>query len=437
VSEGRVTAVASIDIFRLNGRPVATGVVVVLRDRDCLTSTADAASAFLLLDPEAVEPRRLSDLLLGTDRITFGTAPDNVCRLSDPSVSQHHAVVWREEGRLWVTDLGSTNGTVVDDRRIAGQVALTPGSRLWIGRLPFVVDDACRDGRPATTASIDIRFEGVSVEIAGKLRLRDVSLTIRQGEMVGVLGPSASGKSTLLRALAGQQRIASGDIVVNGRSIVRGQPERHWFEGLVGFGRDTQEVGFVQQIDLLQPELTVREILQFAARQMGLPAAEARASADRAGELCNLGTLLERTAISGTGAMNLSGGQLKRVCVALEVLRQPRVLVLDEPTTGQDPKNTDDLMRLFRRLAQEGVTLLMSTHDLRSLAYFDKVIAVTLGHLAYFGPPEGLTRHFATDTAEDVYGLLPDREDRLAEAAALADTFRATVLHREHCGVPR
>jgi len=192
----------------------------------------------------------------------------------------------------------------------------------------------------------------------------------------------------------------------------------------------------VQQIDLLQPELTVREILQFAARQMGLPAAEARARADRAGELCNLGTLLERTAISGTGAMNISGGQLKRVCVALEVLRQPRVLVLDEPTTGQDPKNTDDLMRLFRRLAQEGVTLLMSTHDLRSLAYFDKVVAVTLGHVAYFGPPEGLTRHFATSTAEDVYSLLPDREDRLAEAAALADAFKKTGLHREHCGAP-
>ena len=141
----------------------------------------------------------------------------------------------------------------------------------------------------------------------------------------------------------------------------------------MGFREETYEVGFVQQIDLVQPGLTVREILEFAARHMGLQAAEAEQRAAKAGELCNLGPLMDRVAQLGNGQLNLSGGQLKRVCVAIEVLRQPRILVLDEPTTGQDPKNTDDLMNLFRSLAQDRVTLLMSTHDLRNLALFDKV----------------------------------------------------------------
>jgi len=213
----------------------------------------------------------------------------------------------------------------------------------------------------------------------------------------------------------------------------RGDGQWSWFTSLMGYRSETYEVGFVQQIDLLQAELTVREVLEFAARHMGHPAPEARGRAERAGEQCNLGPLMDRVALFGNGQLNLSGGQLKRVCVAVEVLREPRILVLDEPTTGQDPKNTDDLMNLFRALAQSGVTLLMSTHDLRNLALFDKVIVLCLGHLVYYGPPDGFASHFGAPTAEDVYASLPDREDRLAEAEALGRTFRTTSLYKRYC----
>jgi ABC-2 type transport system ATP-binding protein len=122
--------------------------------------------------------------------------------------------------------------------------------------------------------------------------------------------------------------------------------------------------------------------------------------------------------------------------VALEVLRQPRILVLDEPTTGQDPKNTDDLMHLFRSLAQEGVTLLISTHDLRNLPLFDKVAVLCLGRLVYFGIPSLLPAHFGVETAEQVYASLPDREERMPEADALERQFRATSLFRQYCEAP-
>lgn len=419
----------------LNRAPLTPGAPVALRDKDHVAVAGEPDAVFVFLDPDAVEPRALSDVLLGADRITIGTAADNSCRLGDPSLSRHHATVWREGAALMVRDLGSANGTMVDNRRVTNGCALSQGSRVWFGRLPFVVDAACWSASRSPAIAVDIRFAKVSVEIAGKLRLQGVSFGVRQGELVGLLGPSASGKSTLLRALAGQARMASGDIYVNGRPVRGGGRGGEWYRDLLGFGPDTNDVGFVQQIDLLQPELTVREILQFAARHMGLGVTEARRRTDRAGEQCNLGPLMDRVAIAGSGQMNLSGGQLKRVCVAIEVLRQPRVLVLDEPTTGQDPKNTKDLMDLFRALAQSGVTVLMSTHDLGTLAAFDKVTALCLGHLAYFGPPEEFASYFGAPTPEHVYASLPDREDKLADAARLAERFRASTLYTKFCRV--
>jgi ABC-type multidrug transport system ATPase subunit/pSer/pThr/pTyr-binding forkhead associated (FHA) protein len=422
----------------LNLEEVAVEKATALKDRDLITFAGAESSAFLFLDPREIPVRPLSDLLMGADRVSIGSAPDNLCRLVEPSISRHHAVIWREGGDLFVRDLDSSNGTYVNDRRVFASERLTPQCRVSLGRQPFVADESCWNGGATGTRGlgVDVRFIGVSVRIAGRLRLRDVSMGVARGEMIGLLGPSASGKSTLLKTLAGQYRVAAGDVYVNGRAMSRDAGRWSWLASMMGFRGETYEVGFVQQHDLVQPELTVREILAYAGRHMGLAAAEAEARADRTGKLCNLGPLMNRVAQQANGQLNLSGGQLKRVCVAIEVLREPRILVLDEPTTGQDPKNTDDLMQLFRSLAQQGVTLLMSTHDLRNLALFDKVCVLCLGHLVYYGPPDGFAAHFDAATAELVYGSLPDREDRSSEAESLARTFRATPLYRQYCEAP-
>jgi ABC-type multidrug transport system ATPase subunit len=322
----------------------------------------------------------------------------------------------------------------VNGRRILDIERLEPGVAFSLGRLPFVADAACwHSNRAATPASVDVRFVGVSVEIAGKLRLRKVSLAAGQGEMVGLLGPSASGKSTLLKVLAGQYRLVEGEMYVNGRPLSQNQSRWNWFTSLMGFRGEDYQVGFVQQHDLVQAELTVREILEYAARQMGMKHLDAAQAAQTAGDLCNLGPLMDRVAQRSTGQLNMSGGQLKRICVALEVLRQPKILVLDEPTTGQDPKNTDDLMHLFRSLAQKGVTLLLSTHDLRNIELFDKVAVLCLGYLVYYGPPREFPSHFNAGSPEEVYRSLPDREGMIDESQRLAEKFKASAQYRQFC----
>ena len=422
-------------IIHRNLEPVASGSVVPLRDKDLITFPDATDVSVLFLDPRRVHERNLSDLLADTDRITVGTSVDSSCRIVDPSLSRAHAEIWREGGEVFVKDLSSRNGTSVNGRRVFDTERISRGSRVTLGRLPFIADPACWEPSLGVAPAIDVRFVGVSVDIAGKRRLHAVSLGVGHGEMVGLLGPSASGKSTLLKALSGEQRIAGGEMYVNGRPMLRNEGRWSWFTSLMGYRGEAYEVGFVQQIDLIQPDLTIREILEYAARHMGLSVDDSRRRAAEAGAMCNLGPLMDRVALLGNGKMNLSGGQLKRVCVAVEILRQPRILLLDEPTTGQDPKNTDDLMKLFRSVAQSGVTLLMSTHDLRNLVVFDKVAALCLGRLVYYGSPTSFASYFGAQTAEEVYESLPDREERQAEAEALADRFKKTTHYRQFCEV--
>jgi ABC-type multidrug transport system ATPase subunit/pSer/pThr/pTyr-binding forkhead associated (FHA) protein len=419
-----------------NLEPVSPSSIVPLRDKDLITFPDSPDVTVLFLDPRKVHERNLSDLLADADRITVGTAAANSCRIIDPSLSRAHAEIWRDGGELYVKDLNSRNGTTVNGRRVFDTERIAKGSRLALGRLPFVADPACWEPSLAGAPAIDVRFAGVSVDIAGKRRLHSVSLGVGHGEMVGLLGPSASGKSTLLKALSGEQRIATGEMYVNGRPLRPNEGRWNWFSSLMGYRGEAYEVGFVQQIDLIQPDLTIREILEYAAQHMGLSDDAARKRAIDAGTMCNLGPLMDRVALLGSGKMNLSGGQLKRVCVAVEILRRPRILLLDEPTTGQDPKNTDDLMKLFRSVAQSGVTLLMSTHDLRNLVVFDKVAALCLGRLVYYGPPTSFASYFGAQSAEEVYESLPDREERQEEAKALADRFRETMQYRQYCEVP-
>jgi ABC-type multidrug transport system ATPase subunit/pSer/pThr/pTyr-binding forkhead associated (FHA) protein len=419
-----------------NLEPVLPQSIVALRDKDLISFPDAPDVSAMFLDPRRVHERNLSDLLADADRITIGTASSNSCRLIDPSLSRAHAEIWRDGAELFVKDLGSRNGTTLNGRRMFDVERIEKGNRLTLGRLPFVADAPCWDASLPVAPAIDVRFVHVCVDIAGKRRLHSVSLGVGHGEMVGLLGPSASGKSTLLKALSGEQRIAAGEMYVNGRPLRPNEGRWNWFSSLMGYRGEAYEVGFVQQIDLIQPDLTIREILEYAAQHMGLTGDAARTRAANAGTMCNLGPLMDRVAILGNGKMNLSGGQLKRVCVAVEILRRPRILLLDEPTTGQDPKNTDDLMKLFRTVAQSGVTLLMSTHDLRNLAVFDKVAALCLGRLVYYGPPSSFASYFGAHSAEEVYESLPDREERHEEARALADRFKETVQYRQYCEVP-
>jgi ABC-type multidrug transport system ATPase subunit len=223
--------------------------------------------------------------------------------------------------------------------------------------------------------------------------LTQVSARFPRGEVCALLGPSGSGKTTLVRAVAGMAPATAGSL--------------HW-ENLDLETEDlpASQIGYVPQFTISQENLTARENVIHAIR-LRVGGLRGREMETRADELLALTGL---TAAAGTLSKHLSGGQKRRLALAMELVSEPPLLLCDEVTSGLDARSEREILELLRRIAREGDrVVLVVTHGLRDLQHFDKVAVLSAGHLAYLGPPDTLAHYFRADKAEDVFEVLPAR----------------------------
>ena len=316
--------------------------------------------------------------------VTFGRRADARVALDRPLVSALHAAVGVERGRVVVRDLGSMAGTFVDGRRIERPVEIGPGSLVQVGDRRFRLSADARALEPVDTSADSIEAVGVAVDAAGRRLLDDVSLVVEPGEMVAIMGPSGAGKSTLLSVLNGQLTPAAGRIVIGGLDL------HEHFELFRG------RIGYVPQDDILHADLTVWQALWYAAR-LRLPRDMsddeiARRIREVLAQLGLQGT--ENTRVGDQRKRGVSGGQRKRVNLAMELLTDPPILVLDEPTSGLSSTDTISVLELLRSLADSGKTILVTIHQPSLEAYrkFDAVAVIArdastrqVGRLAWFG----------------------------------------------------
>jgi ABC-type multidrug transport system ATPase subunit len=259
-------------------------------------------------------------------------------------------------------------------------------------------------------ARLDVRSLGQRA--AGRQLLSAVTFTVLPGETVGLLGPSGSGKSTLLKACCGLNRPAEGKVLLDGEALHANREA--W----------RTRLGYVPQDDILHTELTVRRAVGYAARLRlppVLPAAERDALVARA---------IERVGLSERADVRiarLSGGQRKRASVAVELLANPSILFLDEPTSGQDPHLEATMTQLFRTLAADGTTVVVTTHAMASLELLDLVVVLAGGMLVYVGPPEALLDHFQVRAYEGVFRRLTEDAP-----ATWASRYRRSPLHQAY-----
>jgi ABC-type multidrug transport system ATPase subunit len=226
----------------------------------------------------------------------------------------------------------------------------------------------------------------------GHAAVDNISFSIEEGKLVGILGASGSGKTTLLNLMSGMQKPSAGSVRINGLDVIK---DNSSLEGIFGY---------VPQDDLLIEDLTVFENLYFAACQCFKDKSKDEITALVDHTLSNLGLLEKRNLKVGSPFNKIiSGGQRKRLNIALELIREPLVLFLDEPTSGLSSRDSENLMDLLRDLTLKGKLIYTVIHQPSSEIFkmFDKVIILDQGGcLAYFGNPVDSVIYFKTLDAQ-------------------------------------
>ncbi|WP_199832268.1 FHA domain-containing protein [Streptomyces pactum] len=330
----------------------------------------------------------------------IGRALENELVVSDLQVSRNHAEFHATpDGRMEIRDLGSHNGTYVNGQPIAkgGSQLLGPTDVVGVGHSTFrIVGDRLEEFVDTGEVSFSARHLTVTVD-GGKQILKDVSFGVPEKSLIAVIGPSGSGKSTLLKALTGYRPADQGEVLYDNRNLYK------------QFAELRQRIGLVPQDDILHKELTVKKALKYAAK-LRFPADTT--AAERDARIDEVLRELKLDIHKDKKVTSLSGGQRKRVSVALELLTKPSLIFLDEPTSGLDPGMDRDVMQLLRGLADDGRTVLVVTHSVAELAICDKLLVMAPGgSVAYFGPPEEALNFFGYDTWADVFSAFENYRD--------------------------
>jgi ABC-type multidrug transport system ATPase subunit len=313
-------------------------------------------------------------------------------------VSRRHAELRKAvQGGYEIVDLGSHNGTYRNGQRITATM-VTESDVIGIGLATFrLVGDELQQF--IDTGDVSLNARGLTVRLpSGKVILDDVSFPLGERCLLGVIGPSGAGKSTLLGALTGMRPATAGSVLYDGRDLYTDYAElRH-------------RIGLVPQENILHTQLSARRALRYAA-ELRFP--QDTSSAERERRIGEVLGELSLTAHADTRASSLSGGQQKRVNVALELLTKPSLLFLDEPTSGLDPGLDMSVMEMMSGLAGDGRTVIVVTHSVANLNICDRLLVlVPGGKVAYFGPPADGLRHFGQPGWAQVFRAFEAEPDR-------------------------
>lgn len=213
--------------------------------------------------------------------------------------------------------------------------------------------------------------------------LRDVSVDLPAGKVIGFIGPSGAGKTTLIRSIVGRQKLSSGSIDIFGTPA--------------GDKKLRNSVSYMTQEVSVYGDLTVTENVEYFATMSGVPRKQLRGEVKRVIDIVNLNSQ------AGQVVDSLSGGQKQRVSLAIALLGSPKLMVLDEPTVGLDPLLREQLWSLFRKVAHQGTTLIISSHVMDEAERCDELLLIRDGQILADGTPKELCERTHTHTVDESF----------------------------------
>lgn len=337
--------------------------------------------------------------------------------LDSPQVSRRHLQIFRQKDAFVVRDLDSTNGTFCNGQPISGDSVLNDGDLLNIGPYRFLFARGVLN-RSLDDDSVRIDVLNLSKTANRQTILHNVTFTILPHEFVAIVGGSGAGKTTLLDAISGVRPASSGAVLYN---------KANYYHQMEVYRSST---GYVPQDDLVPVDLSVYQALYFAAC-LRLPRDTSKQEIEaRLEELLDELDLSDRRDVP---IRRLSGGQRKRVSIGAELISRPSLFFLDEPTSGLDPGLETRTMRLLRKLADQGRTVVLITHATQNLALCDQILFLTEGgYVAFYGTPAEALTYFEVASFADIYVRLEQEGSPLEWEAAFRSSpyYSRNVLSR-------
>ena len=341
------------------------------------------------------------------DRMVLGRDPTSNHPLNYPMISWRHAALERSADGIYVEDLGSRNGTYVNGVRISSKTLVRTGDEIGLGSFRFQLLEDGALAKREYVGNVTIEVASVAVDAPNGDRLLDsISLTIFPSELVALMGPAGAGKTTFLKAINGYTPPAAGRVLFNGADLYQ------------YYDRFRQQMSYVPQDDIVHPQLTVREALYFSAKlRTDLKDDEIEQRILKV--LYSLGIEDKKDTIIGSPERKvLSGGQRKRVNIAMELIAAAPVIFLDEPTSGLSSYDAENVVQVLKRLSTEEKTTIITTIHQPSLdifKQFDSLIMISRdrggrGALAYFGPAHPDSIEFFEPACKQTVSNQPAKE---------------------------
>lgn len=383
----------------LNGTKISPSKTYIVNSKDKI-QLATANGVLIVVEALVnkiinVDKVNILNQLKNKSKVVIGRTDECDVVLNSSSVSRQHAEIQKlSDGTYSIKDLNSTNGTFVNGRKIKSLQSIIDSDKIFIGKLQLSLGGVTKD----LSEELAICAKGITKVYQKrnqdeKIALTKMDISVPSKSLLAIMGPSGGGKSTLMKVLNGVSPATEGEVYLFGQELTSN------YEFI------KTKIGYVPQDDIVHPQLTVRDSLYFTAklRLNNITDFEIEKKIDE---------ILEELDIKDTKnqlTSDISGGQRKRVCIALELLSDPLILFLDEPTSPLDPQTVEGILNILKKLSQKGTTIVMVTHKPSDLEYMDEVIFLAKGGFpAYFGNTKKYKNYFGVETAVSVFSLLSD-----------------------------
>lgn len=333
--------------------------------------------------------------------ITIGRDESCDIYLKHVSVSKFHAKIVWEEDAYYLYDTNSTNGVSVNGVQVDKKCRLQEKDLIIItnSKLIFTsrkISYKCNMSGISVDA-IDI-VKTVASKEGPKNITNHVSLNIKPSEFVAIIGGSGAGKTTFMNCISGYNRATEGQVLVNGEDLYNN------YEVLKSI------IGYVPQQDIVYDNITLRSMLDYSAK-LRMP--KDTTTQERKQRVQEVIDMVELTGREETMIKSLSGGQKKRASIAVELLSDPNLFFLDEPSSGLDPGTERNLMKTLKHMASGGKTIILVTHNTLNLHLCDKIIFLGRGgNLCFCGTPADALKFFEVDNYVDIYNLVSTEAEK-------------------------